>query len=122
LADEPSLVGWVKQRVTAGIIAPLAEKEPRRFARVRPPPRERRVRALQTTAAFDRSGRPFVPFAIDVRFGSDEWQKDDIVGCVYRESGNLFVKKGDAYRPAEFLLGKDAAPVAGVCETAPQRS
>jgi hypothetical protein len=119
-ADEPSLVGWVHRRVETGLVKPLAEKEEHRFSRARPAPRERRVRAIQASVAVDKSGRPFVPFAIDVRFGS-EWHKDDVIGCVYRESGDLFVKRGDAYRPAAFLLGKNVDPVAGVCEAA-QRS
>lgn len=92
-----------------------------RFSRSRPPPRERRVRVIQATVSLDKGGRPFVPFAIDVRFGS-EWHENDIVGCVYRGSGKLFVKRGDQYRPAAFLLGKNADPVAGVCEAAPPRS
>jgi hypothetical protein len=116
-ADEPSLATWVQRRVGDGLVKPLAEKEEHRFSRARPAPRERRVRAVRATVAFDKSGHPFVPFAIDVRFGSD-WRKDDIVGCAYRESGRLFVKRGDTYRPAEFLLGKSVEPVAGVCETA----
>jgi hypothetical protein len=79
------------------------------------------VRVLQTTATLDKGGRPFVPFAVDVRFGS-EWHENDIVGCAYTGSGNLYVKKGDAYRPASFLLGKNDDPVAGVCEGGPERS
>jgi hypothetical protein len=79
------------------------------------------VRVIQSTVSVDKSGRAFVPFAIDVRFGS-EWRKDDIVGCAYRQSGELFVKRGDGYRPAAFLLGKNVDPVAGVCEAAPPRS
>jgi hypothetical protein len=79
------------------------------------------VRVLQTTATLDKSGRPFVPFAVDVRFGP-EWHENDIVGCAYTGSGNLYVKKGDAYRPASFLLGKNDDPVVGVCEAAPARS
>lgn len=120
-ADEPSVAGWVQRRVEDGLVKPLAEKETSRFARSRPPPRERRVRAIQASAAVDKNGRQFVPFAIDVRFGS-EWHKDDIVGCAYRGSGALFVKRGDAYRPAEFLLGKNVEPIAGVCEAAPPRA
>jgi hypothetical protein len=76
------------------------------------------VRVIQATALTDKSGRAFVPFAIDVRFGG-EWRENDIVGCVYRGSGALFVKYGDQYRPAAFLLGKNLDPVAGVCEAAP---
>jgi hypothetical protein len=74
------------------------------------------VRILQTTTTLDKSGRPFIPFAIDVRFGSDEWHENDIVGCAYARSGKLYVKRGDAYRPAAFLLGKNEDVVAGVCE------
>ena len=120
-ADEPSLTEWTEQRVQDGLVKPLADLESHRFTRARPPPRERRVRVLQTTATLDKSGRPFVPFAVDVRFGP-EWHENDIVGCAYTGSGNLYVKKGDAYRPASFLLGKSDDPVAGVCEAAPARS
>ena len=79
------------------------------------------MRALQPTASLDKRERAFVPFAIDVRFGS-EWHERDVVGCVYRSTGEIFVKIGDEYRPAAFLLGKKAEPVAGVCEAAPPRS
>ena len=120
-ADEPSLVDWAMRRVDEGLVKPLGQQEGSRFSRSRPAPRERRVRVIQSTLSLDKSGRPFVPFAIDVRFGS-EWHENDIVGCVYRKSGELFVKRGDAYRPAAFLLGKNAEPVAGVCEAAPPRA
>jgi hypothetical protein len=121
-ADEPSLVEWAQQRVQAGILKPLAARDGgSRFSRARPPPRERRVRVTQAALIRDKQGRDFVPFAVDVRFGSD-WQQDDIVGCVYRASGSLFVKRGDAYFPAAFLTGKDVAPAAGVCQAAPARS
>lgn len=100
---------------------PLAQQEDGRgrFSRGRPPPRERRVRVIQASTTNDARGRAFVSYAVDVRFGSGEWQKDDILGCAYRDSGELFVKNGDAYRPAAFLLGKDLPPVAGACEAAP---
>ncbi len=120
-ADEPSVVTWAKQRVDAGLVRPLAEQEHDRrgFSRSRPPPRERRVRVTQATPVHDKSGRTFVPFAIDVRFGKSEWHENDILGCVYRGSGALFVKVGDGYRPAAVLLGKEVDPVPGVCEAAP---
>jgi len=122
-ADEPSLVAWAKRRVEDGLLKPLAQKTESgsRFSRARPMPRERRARVIQSTAALDKSGRPFLPFAVDVRFG-DSWRENDIVGCVYKGSGELFVKRGDSYRPAAFLLGKAAEPVPGVCEVAPARS
>jgi len=117
LADE-SVAEWAERRVTDGLMKPLANMEGSRFSRSRPLPHERRVRILQTTATSDKRGRPFVPFAIDVRYGT-EWHENDIVGCAYRESGALYVKRGDQYRPAAFLLGKNLEPVAGVCEAAP---
>ena len=67
----------------------------------------------------DKRGRSFVPFAIDVRWVADDWQENDVVGCVYSGSGDLFVKKGNAYRPAAFMLGKNVDAVAGACEPAP---
>ncbi|MEI9951884.1 MAG: hypothetical protein WDO74_23600 [Pseudomonadota bacterium] len=121
-ADEPSLVEWTQQRVAAGILKPLAERAGSRFSRSRPPPHERRVRVSQTTLSRDKQGREFVPFAVDVRFGAADWQQDDIVGCAYRASGNLFVKRGEAYFPASLLLGKKVDPVAGVCQPAAARS
>jgi hypothetical protein len=118
LAAEPSLVEWARQRVETGLVKPLAQQDGGSpFSRSRPPPRERRVRVLKDTATRDKAGRSFVPFAIDVRFG-DEW-KEDILGCVYQGNGDLFVKRGDAYRPAAFLLGKKAEPVPNVCQGAP---
>jgi hypothetical protein len=116
-ADEPTLVEWAKQRVQEGVVKPLANSEGSRFSRSRPAPRERRVRVTQATTTSDKNGRQFVPFSVDVRFGS-EWTQNDIVGCVYKGSGELYVKRGDAYRPAGFLLGKNVQPVAGVCEAA----
>jgi hypothetical protein len=118
-----TLADWVERRVEDGLVKPLAESESKRsrFSRSRPRPRERRVRVLQTAATVDKNGRQFVPFAIDVRFGS-EWRQDDVLGCVYRTKGDIFVKSGDAYRPAAFLLGKDVKSVAGACEAAAPRA
>ena len=106
----------MRQQVEEGIVKPLGERYGSRFSRERPPPRERRVRVLEDTVTADTAGRKFVPFAVDVRYG-DEW-KEDILGCVYEGSGQLFVKRGDAYRPAAFLLGKKAEPVPNVCRGA----
>jgi hypothetical protein len=120
-ADEPSLAAQVERRVEDGLVKPLAEQESRasRFSRGRPMPRERRVRVTQTAAALDKAGRSFVSFAVDVRFGGGEWRENDIVGCAYTKNGALFVKRGDEYRPAFFLLGKKADPVVGVCQAGP---
>jgi hypothetical protein len=106
--------------VETGIVQPLAERAASSFSRARPPPLERRVRALRAIAINDRSGRPFVPFAIDSRFVGGQWQMNDIVGCAYVGRGELFVKRGDGYRPATFLFGKNSDPVPGACEAAPE--
>lgn len=123
-ADEATLVDWTKRRVQEGLVKPLAESEGKgsRFSRARPPPRERRVRVTQATATTDKRAKKFVPFAVDVRFGSGEWQQNDIVGCAYAGSGELFVKSGEQFFPVALLLGKKAEPVAGVCEAAPPPS
>jgi hypothetical protein len=117
------LVDWAERRVEQGLLQPLAASEASRarFSRARAAPRERRARITQSTASVDKRGRAFVPFAIDVRFGR-EWRSEDIVGCVYRGSNQLFVKRGDGYRPAAFLFGKNVEPVAGACEAAPPKA
>ena len=120
-ADEPTIAERAQLRVETGLVKPLAERESNRFSRARPAPRERRVRITNSTMTTDKSGRSFLPFAIDVRFGSD-WRENDIVGCVYTPNGDIFVKRGDSYRPAAFLLGENVDPVTGVCEAAPPRS
>ena len=120
-ADEPSLVQWAQQRVEAGLLKPLAERTSR-FSRSRPPPHESRVRITQTTLSRDKQGREFVPFSVDVRYGTGEWRADDMVGCAYRGSGNLFIKSGEVYFPAARWLGKNVDAVAGACQPAPARS
>ena len=121
-ADEPSLVEWTQRRVEAGLLQPLAERTTSRFSRSRPPPRERRVRVTQSTTSRDKQGRDFVPFSVDARFGKGEWQQDDIVGCAYRASGNLFIQRGEAYFPAALLLGKKVDALPGACQSAAARS
>jgi hypothetical protein len=118
LADDASLATRTRQRVESELVGPLAQHESSRFSRGRPAPRERRVRVPQANESFDRNGRAFVRFAVDVRFGG-EWHEDDIVGCAYPGTGELYVKRGDEYRPAAFLLGKNVEPAPGVCESAP---
>lgn len=97
--------------VEHGLVQPLAKKEQSRsrFSRARLPPSQRRVRALDSRPRRDAHGDAFVRFAIDERHGisaSAKWQQDTITGCVYLAGGKVFVKKGDEFRPAEFLLGK----------------
>ncbi len=120
-ADESSLV-WAQRRVQEGLLKPLAEREGgSRFSRERPPPRERRARLTESKPSLDKRGRAFVGFAVDVRFG-ETWRENDMVGCVYQKTGELYVKRGDAYRPAAFVLGKNVVAVAGACVAEPSPS
>lgn len=121
-ADEPTPAQQCEKRVREGLVAPLAEYEANRsrFSRARLPPGERRVRVTQTTPAVDAAGRQFMTFAIDVRWGGTEWHENDIVGCAYTKTGEIFVKRGEEFRAAGILLGKPADPVAGVCKAAPR--
>lgn len=111
--------------VDAGLLRPLASKEHERgkFSRARPPAAQRRVRPLEL--ARDSSGKAFVAFAVDERHGwfdesegEDKWVKDQILGCAYLESREVFVKRGKAFHPAAAKLGKKtkAAP-ANTCQT-----
>jgi len=123
-ADETPLAARVQRLVEDGLLKPLADRdrETDRFSRARLPPRERRVRVTQATPSADKNGRAFVAFAVDVRFGKDDWHENDIVGCAYTANGEILVKKGDAYRPAAFLLGKNVDPVPGACEAVRARA
>jgi len=118
-----SLPAAVQHRVEEALLKPLAEKEKdrSRFSRARLPPRERRVRVPSATTIRDASDHEYVAFAVDVRFG-DQWQENDIVGCAYPQTGALFVKLGDEYRPADVLLGKNADPAPVACVPGKPRS
>jgi hypothetical protein len=101
-ADDPP-AAVLQRRVEKGLLEPLAQqdKERSRFSRASPP-QERRVRVTQAAVTLDASGRAYMAFAVDVRRGS-EWRKNEVVGCGYTQTGALFVKWGDDYRPAEIL-------------------
>ncbi len=119
-AGKSSSLDWARQRVQKELLQPLAKRQSSRFSRGRPPPTERRVRVLSSAPITDAAGHGFVPFAVDIRYGS-EW-REDIAGCVYDGTGPIFVKSGEEYRPAAFLLGKKTEPAPGVCKAAPPRS
>ncbi|HEV8551537.1 MAG TPA: hypothetical protein VGQ57_20960 [Polyangiaceae bacterium] len=118
-ADESPAEARARLQVQAAVVKPLAGGESHRFSRERPPPRERRVRIQASAKGSDKNGREFLPFAMDSRFAGGDWALNDVVGCVYPKSGEVFVKIGDGYRPAAFLQGKNLKPVPSVCEAAP---
>jgi hypothetical protein len=101
----------------------------------------RRVRILSAEPMRDASGRAFLAFAVDAKYGFDpmddeflleadadkvkktakeraeeRWQKDAITGCLYPETNELFVNRSGTHYPAGLLLGKKASKAAeGVC-------
>jgi hypothetical protein len=106
---------------------PLAAKENEhsRFSRAALPAQERRVRILDEQASKDAAGNSFVRFAVDARHGfresgdGDGWRLATIVGCVYPDRNQVFIKKGDEFRPAAFLLGKKVKAAAeATCQPA----
>jgi hypothetical protein len=108
--------------VSRDLIQPLAAKESKRsrFSRASLPVQARRVRILDEQPSKDAQGIAFVRFAVDARHGfrapgDDDpsgWRLATIVGCVYPDRSQIFVKKGEEYRPAAFLLGKDVKAAA----------
>ncbi|MEO8878636.1 MAG: hypothetical protein ABI461_23805 [Polyangiaceae bacterium] len=112
----------MQQHIEADFVKPLTahDQNTSRFSRMRMPPQERRVRMTQTATSIDGSKRAFLTFAIDGKFSGGEWQENQITGCVYTEKGDMFVKIGDGFRPASFLLGAAGDPVAGACQAAPK--
>ena len=114
--------------VSHDLVQPLAANDDKRgrFSRARLPPQERRVRILDDKPRKDAEGVAFMRFSIDARFGygqagrdEAQWSRDTITGCVYLERSQVFVKKGDSYRPAAFLLGKNVKAAAeSTCEPA----
>ena len=111
--------------VSHDLVKPLVAKEANRskFSRGAMPPDERRVRILDEQPRKDADGNGFVRFAIDARHGfvteDTPWRKDAITGCVYLDRREVFVRKGEEYRPAAFLLGKKVKPAAeATCQSA----
>lgn len=115
-ADEPTPAEAASKRVMTELVKPMRSYELSRskFSRARLAPLTRRVRVLSTEPGLDAQGRSFFSFAIDFERMEGEWIENDIVGCAYVE-GDLFVKRGKAFRPAGILLGKNVKPVEGVC-------
>jgi hypothetical protein len=103
--------------VSRELIQPLVAKESKRskFSRAAMPADERRVRILDEQASQDAQGNAFVRFAVDARHGWDDesrWSLATITGCAYLDRSQVFVKRGEEYRPAAFLLGKNVKAAA----------
>jgi hypothetical protein len=106
--------------VSRDLVQPLAARESHRskFSRASLPVQARRVRILDEHK--DAQGNAFVRFAVDAHHGfappvegsAAGWQVAAITGCAYVDKSQVFVKKGDEYRPAAFLLGKNVKAAA----------
>jgi hypothetical protein len=130
----------VEALVQARLVAPLRQYELRRsgFSRARQPPSARRVRLPEgEVARADARGQSFVRFSVDTSggrllvFGPDgqvrrsdeeQWRRDEVTGCVYPASGEVYVQRGSSYSPVQVLWGKRTAAVAQVCRLAEVRS
>jgi hypothetical protein len=103
------------------LLKPLAKKEAERsrFSRAPLPARLLRARMVDAQAQTDKAGRAFLAFAVDACYGGGRqctWRLDSMTGCVYPQTGEVFVKRGDVYLPGTLLLGKKAQAAAGhVC-------
>jgi len=125
LAGTPdSLATSAKTEVQTKLLDPLQKRDSTRsrFSRASPPPMSRRIRILDSSAKTDAKGHSFVAFAIDESYGmpSNEesaWTKNTITGCVYPDTGDVLVKRGEAYFDPSMLVGaKTAAAPAEVCQ------
>ncbi len=124
-APEASEVSVKAERlVKQQLLSPLKVQEDKRsrFSRARLPPSDRRVRVLDGAAKKDKMGNTFVRFAVDGRYGlaamsaaksEADWTKNEIRGCVYADSGEIFVQYGkQQFRDASVMLGKKTKPAA----------
>jgi hypothetical protein len=112
------------------LLEPLQKKEAdrSRFSRAAQPPHARRIRILDDAPRADRTGRSYLAFAVDESraFGIIEdkdnaesnWFQNAITGCVYPETGDVLVKRGEVYFASSVLLGRSVptAP-ADVCRS-----
>jgi hypothetical protein len=125
-----SAVSSASSVVQVKLLDPLQKKEASRshFSRAAMPPMARRVRILDTAAQRDTKGRSFVQFAIDEsrglvlaneKQGSDaNWFKNVITGCVYPETGEVLIKRGEVYLTSSVLLGQpSSAASTDVCRS-----
>ena len=109
------LVTSAKEVLQTKLLEPLQKKDEKRsrFSRAVLPPRARRIRILDNSAQNDAKGHPFVQYAIDEsrtitadKEGAEAaWLKDTITGCVYPETGDVMVKRGEVYYASSVLLG-----------------
>lgn len=127
LAEPPVLTAEAHKHVSAlvheHLVKPMkrADSKRSRFSRGVSMPLERRVRVLASHT--DVTGKHFVRFAIDARpagsEGNDDWDRDQLIGCVYVSESQVFVQRGNQYLAADSMLDGDDEPHATACRPAP---
>lgn len=115
--DSPTVTS-AKSAIDRELIAPLASNEAHQseYSRAYVPPRDRTARILDEKPRVDADGRSFLTFAVDESRGGSSVRKNTISGCVYPDSGKVFVGRDDSFFPAGLLLGKKVDAVAGACK------
>ena len=106
------------------LIGPLAQNEDgrSRYSRAMIPPHLRTARILDAAPRADADGNRFLTLSFDETRPGDKVRKDTIGGCVYPDSGKVFVGRDGAFFPAALLLGKKVDAVAGVCAASDEAS
>lgn len=98
--------------VNTALLKPLRERDGKqeRMSRAAPRPRQRRARMTSSAPVLDSKGLAFLTFALDQQHGfasaDDAWQRDVDVGCIYVDSGAVYVQRGEHFAEASTLLGK----------------
>ncbi len=108
-ASDPTPAAEAKATIERLLIEPLADRDEQssRFSRARIPPTRRTVRMLEADARRDAGGAKFFTFAIDERRGMKATTATEaMTGCVYPETSEVYVKRGEVHYPAAFLFGK----------------
>jgi hypothetical protein len=123
LASAPHASDSAESLLKDKLLAPLAAPERARtsYSRAAPPPAEHRLRILDAAPIADGKGGAFVGFAVDARrhSGKGPWHQNAITGCVYLESGEVYVRYGKGYHAARILFGTWSPPAPGhVCRAA----
>lgn len=118
LAEEPAKeqIEQVEMEVHKRLVRPL-NRESRKLAKFgRGAPVIRRVRFVKVQPEENALGKSFWRFAVDRRYaGESEWLTDEVVGCIYGETKEIFVV--NSRRLSKNLLNEQVSMAsAGACE------
>ena len=114
LLSSPARAGEadLRAQVEKDFLRPLfaAERARSRFSRALLPPMARRVSIRSDEASRDGTGRTYVPFRVEESYRPDQWRASRLAGCIYPETGAIYVKAGEGrYYDAAVFFQKSAA-------------